>query len=271
MKNLRIITVAVLVAIMLLVVALPTNAAFDGVTVKVTSNVGNGTEVKAGDEIVYNVKMKNTSTNDYVAPTILVLAPDQTKIINVEVDQDIEDGMKQVEEDMAVCAGLLLQSNSEVNFKVTVKINEDATGEIKFANATEDDEEPYGLTLAILVASDVTDEEMDNFTNVMDNLGEYDSLEDVQNKLGNKFYFDIVKDDQSNPIKTQETEEPVEETTEEQVEEAKEESAQEETKTEENKEESTKPSKLPKTGMEYNVCALIAGIVMLAVGIKLIK
>lgn len=269
MKNLKVIAVIAIVAIMLLVVALPTNAAFDGVTVKVTSNVGNGTEVKAGDEIVYNVKMKNTSSNDYVAPTVLVIAPDQTKITNIEVDQDVEDDMKQVEEDMAVCAGLLLQSNSEVNFKVTVKINEDATGEIQFANVTEDDEEPYGLTLAILVASDVTDEELNNFTTVMDNLDEYDSLEDVQNKLGNKFYFNIVKDDQSNPIKTQETEEPAEEP--EIEEEPKAEEVIEETKTEEKKEETTKPSKLPKTGAEYSVFAIISAIVMLAVGIKLTK
>lgn len=255
MKNFKIITVALLVAIMLLVVALPTNAAFDGVTVSVTSNVGNGTEVKAGDEIVYNVKMKNTSTIDYLAPTIIVVAPDQTKITDIQVDQDIEDDMKQVEEDQAVCAGLTLQSNSEVNFQITVKINEDATGEINFANVTENDEEAYGLTLAILVASDVTDEEMDNFTRVMDNLDNYNSIEEVQNALGDKFNFDIVKDDQSNPIKAQE-EEPVEETTEEQ---------------EEAEEESTKPSKLPKTGMEYNVCVLVAAILMLAVGIKLIK
>ena len=258
MKNFKIITVALLVAIMLLVVSLPTNAAFDGVTVSVTSNVGNGTEVKAGDEIVYNVKMKNTSTNDYLAPTIIVVAPDQTKITDIQVDQDIEDDMKQVEEDQAVCAGLTLQSNSEVNFQITVKINEDATGEINFANVTEDDEEPYGLTLAILIASDVTDTEMENFTRVMDSLDDYNSIEEVQNALGDKFNFDIVKDDQSNPIKAQE-EEPVEEETTEEQEEA------------EAEEESTKPSKLPKTGMEYNVCVLVAAILMLAVGIKLIK
>ena len=261
MKNLKIVVAIVMIAIMLLVVALPTNAAFEGVTFTVTSNVGNGTEVNPGDEIIYTIKVKNTSSDDYIAPTIIAIAPEQAKITNVEVDQEIEDDMKQVEENMAVCAGALLLANSEITFKVTVKVNEDATGEIKFANVTDSDENPYGLTLAILVAADVTEDEMDNFSDVMNNLDNYDSVADVQSALGDKFYFDIVKDDQSNPIK-EETEEVVEEAIEEAIEEAT---------TEENNELGEKPSKLPKTGMEYNAVALVAGLLMLVVGIKLIK
>ena len=300
MKNLRKLAVIAIVAIMLLAVALPTNAAFEGVTFTVTSNVGNGTEVNAGDEIVYTVKVKNTSENNYIAPSILAFAPAQTEIKDIEIDQANANDSKQVESTNASYTGMYLPANSEVNFKVTVKIKENATGEIKFANVSEEDEEADGVVIAILFTDDVTDAELDNFGNVMNNLENYDKVEDVQKALGSKFYFGIIKQDQSNPIKVQKpaeeptaeepakeepkTEEPVKEEpkAEEPAKEepkaeepAKEEQKAEpvkEAKTEEKKEENkNKPTVLPKTGVEYSIFALISAIVALAIGLKLLK
>ena len=255
MKNLRIIVAIAIVAIMLLVVALPTNAAFEGVTFTVTSNVGNGTEVNPGDEIVYTIKMKNNSGKDYYAPTIMVVAPEQTEITNIEIDQATVADSKLIDGEISVYVGAYLEADSELSFKVTVKVNEDATGEINFANVTDSDENPYGLTLAILVASNVTEDELDNFYDVMENIDDYDTLAAIQAALGNNFYFNIVKDDQSNPIKVQEE---TEETAEEVV-------------AEENKDElGEKPTKLPKTGMEYSIVTLVVGLMMLALGIKMV-
>ena len=268
MKNLKAIAVIAIVAIMLLVVALPTNAAFDGVTITVTSNVGNTTEVNPGDEIIYTIKVKNASANDYIVPTILAYAPEQTEIVDIEIDKSSENDTKEVNKEYASYVGFTLPANSEVNFKLTIKISDNATGNIKFANVTENDEDAYGAVLAFLATVDVTGEELSNFVNVMDNLENYNYVEEVQTAIGDNIYFDIITQPQTNPIKVQETvEEPVEEPTEEETTEE----PVEEAKTEEKKEESTKPSKLPKTGAEYSVFAIISAIVMLAVGIKLTK
>lgn len=274
MKNLKAIAVIAIVAIMLLVVALPTNAAFDGVTITVTSNVGNTTEVNPGDEIIYTIKVKNASANDYIVPTILAYAPEQTEIVDIEIDKSSENDTKEVNKEYASYVGFTLPANSEVNFKLTIKISDNATGNIKFANVTENDEDAYGAVLAFLATVDVTGEELSNFVNAMDNLENYNSVEEVQTAIGDNIYFDIITQPQTNPIKVQETtEEPVEEPKTEEVteEEPKTEEVVEETKTEEKKEETTKPSKLPKTGAEYSVFAIISALVMLAVGIKLTK
>ena len=280
MKNLKTVVAIAIIAIMLLVVVLPTNAAFDGVTYTVTSNVGNGTEVKPGDEIVYTIKVKNASENNYIVPTIIAYAPKQTEIVDIEIDKASENDTKELEKEAASYVGFILPANSEVNFKLKVKIADNATGEIKFANVTEDDEEGYGAILTFLAKADVTDEELSNFANI--NLDNFNSVEEVQKAIGDNIYFNIITQPQSNPIKAEEkteepkTEEPKAEepkTEEPKAEEPKaEEPVKEETKTEEKKEESTnKPTKLPKTGIEYNVFAIIAGIIMLALGIKLVK
>ena len=266
MKKLRIITVAVLVAIMLLIVVLPTNAAFEGVTVKVTSNVGNGTEVNPGDEILYNINVRNNSEYDYLATIIALDAPEQTEIINIESDNPFEYDSKDFNNEEAWYDCIPFVANSEANIKVTVKVKEDATGEIKFAHLAENEissEDAKGALGLVVFSMDATEEDFNNFENL--ELDDSASIEEIREIMGENATVDVIKQAQTNPIKVEETvEEPVEEET-------KAEEPVEEVKTEEKKEETTKPSKLPKTGMEYNVCALIAGIVMLAVGIKLIK
>ena len=253
--NKRILMTMIIMLGIIVAMTIPSFAAMgDGVTATVTSNPASGEEIKAGDEITYTVTIKNDSDQVYYLPTLMTQAPTSTEYVSITTTDAVEGGTVVDSSGLVTCIGTMIDARSEQVYTVKVKVAEGATGEIKYAQVTESDEETPGVVMFLLYNPNA---DMNEIMEIVesDAFAAAQTRDEAQALLGDRAYIGIVTQPQTLKV-AEEEQQPVEPTPEQQP-----------TEPEVNEE---KPTVLPKTGMEINYIAISIAFIMIAAGMTII-
>ena len=276
-----------------------------GIISTITSSIQNGGEVKAGEEITYTIKLKNSSDYNFILPALSTSLPEGTTFVKA-ITQNAYSNNNVFEEDgILVFFSDTLYPNEERTFYITVKVNDDYKGEINYAFDDLENKQEYGLLMYCMhcpknkVDGSVIEDFFENKVNVKipffsnQPMGDFAVVEVIDNKQTHKV---ISMEEQENKIKEEEaeakkkaTEEAKKKAAEEEAKKKAEEEAVAKKKAEEEatakkkaEEEAkkaeqekpvvkeTKPTQLPKTGNEVDIVVVLFGTIMIMAGTVLL-
>ena len=278
----------------------------NGITATVTSNIPNGSEVKAGDKITYTIKINNNSKDVITYSVLMAEIPNGTEYVSASVSPNFKEMGSDADEleyisyneNVVSLTPYMLEINEEAVFTITVKVKEGWTGEINFANRTgNENDETDGIVayLDIPYNENITSEQIEN---VFDKIAESNSLKEAQDSIKGVGYIDAIIQKQTHKVLSKEELEKKAEEEAEAKKKAEEEAAamkkaeEEEAKNKAEEESAakkveeevsvkkaeeakpvvkeTKPTQLPKTGNEVNLLIVSLGFLMIMIGSILI-
>ena len=262
-----------------------------GIISTITSSIQNGGEVKAGEEITYTIKLKNSSDYNFILPAISTSLPEGTTFVKASTQNAYSNKNVFEEDGVLVFFSDTLYPNEERTFYITVKVKDDYKGEINYAFDDLENNQEYGLLMYCMhcpknkVDGSVIEDFFENKVNVKipffsnQPMGDFAVVEVIDNKQTHKV---ISMEEQENKAKEEEAEakkkaeeEAAAKKKAEEEEKVKNKSEEDATETKNKEEEAkpvvkeTKPIQLPKTGNEINIIAVFCGILMIMTGIGL--